>query len=149
MQRDYQVERLVPDLYFLFKKALYEEKTRCLQLSFNIFSQPFTQHTIKTKCIKLLTIDPEICSILIFQQRVWGQFFHHIFCMIFEEKCFACYTLLTDQMLLSDCLYFLRNQAICLLQLFVNHFIFLIKSFLYVSKKSRQKLKYLDNDKSF
>ena len=28
--------------------------------------------------------------------------------MIFQEKCFPFYTLLTDQMSLPDCLYFLR-----------------------------------------
>ena len=33
---------------------------------------------------------------------------------------FSCYILLTDQILLSDCLYFLRYWAICALQLFVN-----------------------------
>ena len=32
-----EAERLVPDLFLLFKKALYEAKARCLQLSLNIF----------------------------------------------------------------------------------------------------------------
>ena len=31
----------------------------------------------------------------------------------FQEKCFSCYVLLTDQISLSDCLYFLRYWAIC------------------------------------
>ena len=31
-----------------------------------------------------------------------------------------CYILLTDQISLSDCLYFSRYWAICILQLFVN-----------------------------
>ena len=38
----------------------------------------------------------------------------------FQEKCFSCYILLTDQISLSDCLYFLRYWAICVLQWFVN-----------------------------
>ena len=38
----------------------------------------------------------------------------------FQEKYFSCYILLTDQMLLSDCLYLSRCWAICVLQLFIN-----------------------------
>ena len=38
----------------------------------------------------------------------------------FQEKCFSCYILLTDQISLSDCLYFLRYWAICALQLFID-----------------------------
>ena len=40
--------------------------------------------------------------------------------MIFQEKCFSCYILLTDQISLFDCLYFLRYWAICVIRLFVN-----------------------------
>ena len=38
--------------------------------------------------------------------------------MVFQEKYFSCYVLLVDQILLLDCLYFLRYWAICVLQLF-------------------------------
>ena len=38
----------------------------------------------------------------------------------FQEKCFLCYILLTDQISFSDCLYLSRYWAICELQLFVN-----------------------------
>ena len=38
----------------------------------------------------------------------------------FSKKCSSCYILLTDQISLPDCLYFLRYWAICVLQLFVN-----------------------------
>ena len=130
-----------------FKKALYEVKASGLQLSFNIFRQPSTWHTIKTNCIKLQTIDPEICSILIFQKRVWEQFLHHILCMIFQEKCFSFYILLTDKISMSDCLQVLRYWAICVLQLFCQpgcdvikfqtNLIFLIKPFGYMTIKSR------------
>ena len=37
----------------------------------------------------------------------------------FQQKC-SCYILLTDQISLPGCLYFLRYWAICVLQLFVN-----------------------------
>ena len=33
----------------------------------------------------------------------------------FSKKCFLCYILLTDQISLSDCLYFLRYWTICVL----------------------------------
>ena len=74
--------------------------------------------------------------------------------MAFQENCFSCFILLTDQISLSDCLYFLRYRTICVLQLFVSQIvsfeiiiIFLIKPFLYMTKKLRQKLKYLENNK--
>ena len=34
------------------------------------------------------------------------------FCMIFQERCFSSYTLLTDQILLPDCLHFSRYWSI-------------------------------------
>ena len=75
-------------------------------------------------------------------------------CMIFQEKCFSCYILITDQISLSDCLYFSRYWTICqcILQLFINQavgLIFLVKPLWYLINKSRQKLKYLENEKSF
>ena len=67
--------------------------------------------------------------------------------MIFDGKCFSCYILLTDQISLPDCLYFLRHSAICMLKFFVSlivtSLIFLIKPFSYMTKKLRQKFKYL------
>ena len=74
---------LVPDFFLFFKKTLYVMKASGLQLSFNIFRQPSTSHTVKLNCIKFQTIDPQICSILNFQKRVWEQFNYHILCMIF------------------------------------------------------------------
>ena len=46
--------------------------------------------------------------------------------------------LLTDQIPLSDCLCFLRYWVICILQLFF-----------YMTKKSRQKFKNLQDERSF
>ena len=40
--------------------------------------------------------------------------------MALQENCFSRHILLTDQKLLSDCLYFLKYCSICVLQLFVN-----------------------------
>ena len=112
--------KLLPDLFLLFEKASYEMKASVLHLSFDIFPQSSTCHAIKANCIKLQIIDPEMCSILIFQKKVWNQFLHHILCMIFQEKCSSCYILLTDQIALSACFCFSRYWAIFALQFFVN-----------------------------
>ena len=42
------------------------------------------------------------------------------FVYVFQKKCFSCYILLTDQISVSDCLYFSRYWAVCVLQLIVN-----------------------------
>ena len=78
---------------------------------------------------------------------------------MFQEKSFLCYILLTDQISLLDCLitFWDIDQCVysnCLLTNFdVTHFeiklIFLIKPFFYMTKKSKQKFKYLDNEKNF
>ena len=68
-----------------------------------------THNAIKTKCTTFQNID---------QVMVWVQFCHHILCMIFQKKCFSCYIILADQCPLSDCFYFLRYWAICVLKLF-------------------------------
>ena len=115
-----EAERLIPDLCLLFKKALYDVKTSGLQLSFNIFRQPSSWHITLMNCAKIQSIDPKICSILIFQKRAWDQFLHHILGVIFQEKSFSYYILLTDQVSPSDCLYFLRYRATCVLLLFIS-----------------------------
>ena len=40
--------------------------------------------------------------------------------MIFEEQYLSCYILLPDQIAMSDCLYFVKYWALCVLSLFVN-----------------------------
>ena len=112
--------RLVPNFFLLFKKALHEVKASSMQLSFNHFRQSSTQQTIKTKYIKLQNVDPEICSILVFQKTVWEKFLNLILCMIFQEKCFSSCILVTDQFSLPGYLYFLRYQSLFVQQLFVN-----------------------------
>ena len=66
------------------------------------------------------------------------------------------YLLLTDQISLSDCLYFLDNMYIaivcflgCDVKIFEINLIFLIKPFLYMIKKLRQEFKYLENENRF
>ena len=52
-------------------------------------------------------------------KKVWNLSSYLIFWMIFEENCFSCYILLTEQISLPDCLFFLRYWAICVLYLLV------------------------------
>ena len=103
-----------------FSKKLIRGKAMWSAAQFQYISIALNLAYNKNDCVKLQTIDSEICSISIFQKRVWDQFLHHILCMIFQEKCFSCYILLTDQISLPDCLYFSRYWVICGLQLFVN-----------------------------
>ena len=52
-QTDNELGRLVSDLSLFFRKVLYEVKASGMQLSFDIFWQPSTWHTIKTNHLKL------------------------------------------------------------------------------------------------
>ena len=88
-----------------------------------------------------------------FLKKGLEKFLHHILCMIFPEKCFSSYILLADQISFSGCLgnmciaivYFPRCDVI----IFEISFIFLFKPFFYMTQRSRQKFKYLENEKSF
>ena len=141
-----------------FLIALYEVKASDLQFSYNIFQQLSTWHAVKANYINFQIVDPEICTILSFQKRVQKQFFHHISSMTFQEKCFSCYyILLTDQISLSCCLVkLLGNMCIAIVYFprcdVINYeinVIFSIRPFFYIIKKSRQKFKYLENEKSY
>ena len=105
--------RLVPDLFSFSRKTLYQVKASGLQRSFNVFRQPLTYN-------KNFTTNPEICSILTICKSVWEKFLHQILCMIFQEHFFSCCILLTVQISLANCHYFLRYWAIGVLLLFAN-----------------------------
>ena len=88
-------------------------------------------------------------------ERVMEWFLHHFLGMIFQEKCFLCCILLTDQISLPLLLEILSNMCIviicfprCDAMNFEINLISLIKPFFYVTKKSRQKLIYLENKKN-
>ena len=49
-------------------------------------------------------------------QKDLREWFLRILRMIFQEKCFSCYIILTDQISLYDCLSFVRYWVICVLQ---------------------------------
>ena len=106
-------ERLVLDLALVCKRALYKAKASGQQPSLNISWQTSTWTHDKNKFIKFQTVVTELCSILIFYKR--SQFLHYILCMVFQEKYFSCYILLTDKISLSDCLQFFRYWTIFIL----------------------------------
>ena len=54
------------------------------------------QNTIKINCINIETVDQVICQILIFQKRVWEQFFQNILCMDFQKKAFGLSQIVSD-----------------------------------------------------
>ena len=97
------------------------------------------------------SMHPEICLI---SEKGVGIDPRSVSCMIFKEKCFSCYIFLSDQVSFTcwdigqyvNCNYLLtrlrRHQC-------WNNLIVLIKSFLYMTKKSREKFNYLENEKSF
>ena len=65
-----------------------------------------------------------------------------------KKKCLSCYALLTDQISLPDCLYFLRYWLICVCTFEIS-LIFLIKPLFNITENSRQKFKYFENKRSF
>ena len=72
---------------------------------------------IKTRCWPLTLISYKA----FFKTRGLKLVSMPLFCMISEEEYFSCYIqryILTDQISLSDCLYFLIYLSICLSQLF-------------------------------
>ena len=58
----------------------------------------------------------------------------------FSEKFFTCCILLIDQISLNDCPYVINFEI---------NLVFLTKSFFYMTKKSRQKFKYIESGKRF
>ena len=59
--------RLVPDLILFFLKKLYVRSQQAVSsLVSTYIGSPRFGHTIKTNCLKLQTVDSEICSKLIF-----------------------------------------------------------------------------------
>ena len=79
--------------------------------------------------------------------------------MLFEEKCFSHYILLTNPIPVFDHLDLLRYWVdmfvliiccpVCDVINFEINYSFVTKSFFYITKKSRQKCEYVKNEKSF
>ena len=102
--------------HLFFKKALYEIKASCLQF-LTCISIALNLAYNKSKLYKTLDYRSRDMLNFDFFRKVSGNSFSTAF--FFEEKCFSCYILSTDQMSLPDCLYFLRYCTICVLQLLI------------------------------
>ena len=65
-------EGLIPDLFFVFFKFFYMKYKQVVikYLVSVCFVSPRLGDTMKTNCTKFQTVDPEICSISIFQKRI-------------------------------------------------------------------------------
>ena len=108
----------------------------------------------KNKLFKTLHCWPRDMLNFDFLDKVLENFLQHILRTIFQQKCNSCY-LNWPNFIVWLPLLILWHWAIYVLQLFVNQAvtsiisIFLIKPFLYMTKKSRHKLKYLENKIGF
>ena len=114
-----------PDLFLLLKNVYVKSKQGVSTLVLIYFGRRHLWHAIKAnsvtfQIVKHLVVNLTFMSILIFWKRLWEHFLRQILSRIFQEKCFSCYILLIDQIELSDCLYFLRYWAICVLHLFFS-----------------------------
>ena len=114
---------LNPHLFLFFKKGLYEVKASGLQLSSNIFRYPSTWHAIKTNCIKLWTIDQEICSISYFLERGLGIVSPPHFVYDFSRKIILMLYFIKLSNFLFDCLHLLfvsQVVTLSILKLFLS-----------------------------
>ena len=127
-----------------FEKRYTRSKQVVKTLVLIYFGRPLLGHAIE----KLYNVSD--CWYSDFLWKSLGLAFLPHFCIIFQEKYFSCCILLTDQISLSGCLYFLRYWAICVLQFIcfpvcdlTNSEInlsFLTKSFPYMTKNVATKL---------
>ena len=80
-------------LLILQKTFTWDKRLSILVLTY--FGGPWFGHRIKF--VTFQTVDPEVCSILIFRIAS-GNSFSTTFCVwFFKKKCFSCYILLTEQ----------------------------------------------------
>ena len=103
--------------FLFFLKKFILGKSNLSTAWFHFLSIALKEHTTERNCLKFYKIDPEICSILIFYVRIREEFLHHILHIIFQQKCSWCSILLTDQISLPGCLYFLTYWGTGVLQL--------------------------------
>ena len=85
-----KIARLVPDLFFFFKKAFHKEKATAQHFNFNVFWYISAWACNKKQLLYHFRLNPRICSSLIFYKRVRNYLSHHILCMIFQEKYLSC-----------------------------------------------------------
>ena len=94
----------------LYRLFLLYTKLRNIEISQNI---------LKLSCRPLAFA--LYIKLFFLKKELRNQSLFFVFCMTFEEKHFPRYTLLLDQISLSDCLNFVRYWTIYVLSLPVNH----------------------------
>ena len=124
----------------LFKKVLHEVKASGLQLSFNIFRWPSTLAYNKNKLYKtsnyryrdMLNFDfLEKGLVIVSPQHFVYDFTRKIFVVLNSINCaIVC-------------------KKGCDIINFEINLVFLIKPFFYITKKSRKKFKYVENERAF
>ena len=118
-----EAERLVPDLFFFFKKkrSFTRGESKWLAASFQYISIAFNLAYRINKLYKTLRLLIQRYAQFWFFRKGPGTIFStYFFFEIFQEKYFSGYILLTDHISLPDYLYFLRYWIICVLQLFAS-----------------------------
>ena len=95
--------------------ATHPGKSKCSTLSFYVFWW-FSNWTFNKNKLYMYS-DYWFRDIIIFDflEKGLGQVSQSYLCKIFQETYSSFYILLIDQILLPDCFYFLRYQAICVL----------------------------------
>ena len=154
LQNSFRVEnkvgRLVPDFFLFFKKALYEVKVKAsdLQLSFNIFRQSSAWNTIKRLYKTLHFWSRDMLNIDFLEKGLGIVSLSH-FAYDFSRKAFLMLYFINWLPLLLEILLSMGIGIFCEPGCDVIKFeislIFLIKPFFLVTKKSKQKIKYLEN----
>ena len=96
------------------RDTIFYMKTNVLQYFHICISVPLSFYAV---CFYCMPADhfhfPNIKLFFFKKKEVWNWSLCFIFCMVFN-KIFSSYILLTDQIPLSGCLYFVRYWAICI-----------------------------------
>ena len=72
------------DLFLFFKKRYVGLEQVVSTLLLIYFGRARLRHTIKTNFKTFQTVDQEVCSNLIFYEKVWDKLLQQILCMIFK-----------------------------------------------------------------
>ena len=117
-----------------------------------------TKHTTKGNCQRLQTIDLEICSILMFYKKglcmvsppyFVRDFLRKMFLMLYSISWpnFTAWLPLLLEILDNRCISIVFYPGWDVINFEINLY-YLIKPFFYMTKKSRQKFQYLENEKN-
>ena len=154
--------RLVPNLFLFLKKALFRQKQVINTLVLIYFSSSWLRHTIKTNCIKVQTVDPQML-----EKSLELVSPHHIFptpyfpCGFLRKIFLILYSVNLPNLIAWLLLHFEILGIICIKVIcfsvsdtihFELDFNFPFKSFFYMTKTFRTKiwiLGYLNNGNSF